>query len=584
MKPVVWILLGSLLLAPPGLALKPTPASPDPDARRSELSDELGAFVRQAVNDGLLDPVGTSRAAEQRRAEQALQAELERRAEPAAPLVAGPIDCTAPYPLDFSDFTVLSRYSDIYAYREETPAEGEPAMAGNPGVTLAKAYMALDLASEAAMTVKSGRDQDAVALQNLSVLLDGYGRAPVAYFAELAACDPQASMWHALALISDQEAAGAPLLEANQAAFRQLPLQLRDRAAMIAIPQLDGLGQRTLAKLLIATFSAEDIANSSQLQFSQAVLNLGEGDPEAEQLIGKFLIQSRFQEAALSALIRHKRPVNTAVREILVDDMVNRIELAQQNADVRQDLRFVLSEMSAASMYVPMMKLADLPSLQSDAARAELKSHLAASLERDLASDDSLRNLAAIEALIKDTGLLDGAPKRAELYERATVVAVRLGFGSLGDALSDKALGGEGVAEQRAVLAYRQRNFQEVFALASRHSGNQKINLIAARAAIDSRDRTKLSVYESRLRLEPETILVLIEQDAASAHWIVSDTVFRAAAGLTDEAQQQRVARVLRLKQASPQPASFARLSMSSIPAKLDRTRASLDQLSGEAP
>jgi hypothetical protein len=457
-------------------------------------------------------------------------------------------------------------------------------MAGNPGVTLAKAYMALDLASEAAMTVKSGRDQDAVALQNLSVLLDGYGRAPVAYFAELAACYPQASMWHALALISDQEAAGAPLLEANQAAFRQLPLQLRDRAAMIAIPQLDGLGQRTLAKLLIATFSAEDIANSSQLQFSQAVLNLGEGDPEAEQLIGKFLIQSRFQEAALSALIRHKRPVNTAVREILVDDMVNRIELAQQNADVRQDLRFVLSEMSAASMYVPMMKLADLPSLQSDAARAELKSHLAASLERDLASDDSLRNLAAIEALIKDTGLLDGAPKRAELYERATVVAVRLGFGSLGDALSDKALGGEGVAEQRAVLAYRQRNFQEVFALASRHSGNQKINLIAARAAIDSRDRTKLSVYESRLRLEPETILVLIEQDAASAHWIVSDTVFRAAAGLTDEAQQQRVARVLRLKQASPQPASSARLSMSSIPAKLDRTRASLDQLSGEAP
>lgn len=584
MKPVVWILLGSLLLAPPGLALKPTPVSPEPDARRSELSDELGAFVRQAVSEGLLDPVGTSRADQQRKAEQLLQSAPERAAETAQPLVAGPIDCAAPYPLDFSDFAVLSKYSDIYAYREETPVDGAPAGIGNPGVTLAKAYMALDLASEAAMTVKSGRDQDAVALLQLSVLLNGGTSAPVAYFAELAACYPQAGIWHALALLTEQEAGGVTLLEANQTAFRQLPLQLRDRAAMIAIPELDSFGQRTLAKLLIATFTNEEIAGSSQLQFTKAVLDLGDGDPGAEQMIGQFLIQSRFQETALSALIRHKRPVNSAVREILVDDMVNRIELAQQNADVRQDLRFVLSEMSASSMYLPMMKLADLPSMQSDEARAELKSHLAASIERDLSSGDSLRSLAAIEALLKDTGLLAGVPQRADLYERATVVAVGLGFGSLGDALSDKAQGGEGVAEQRAVLAYRQKNFPELFELASRHSGNQKINLLAARAAIDTRDRAKLAAYEARLKLEPETILALIEQDAASANWIVSDTVFRAASRLTDEAQQQRVDRVVRLKQASPPPAGSARLSMSSIPAKLNSTRASLDQLSGESP
>ncbi len=584
MRPVVWILLGSLLLAPPGLALKPTPASPEPDVRRSELSDELGAFVRQAVSEGLLDPAGTSRAAEQRKAEQALETALARRAEPAAIAPAGPVDCTKPYPLDFADYALLSKYSDIYAYREETAVEGEPATVGNPGVTLAKAYLALDLASEAGMTVKSGRDHEAVALTQLSVLLGGHETAPVGYFAELAACYPQAGMWHALALISDQEAGGVALLEANQTAFRQLPLQLRDRAAMIAIPQLDALGQRTLAKLLIATFSNEEIANSSQLQFTKAILDLGEGNPDAETLIGQFLIQSRFQEAALSALIRYKRPVNSAIREILVDDMVNRIELAQQNADVRQDLRFVLSEMSASSMYVPMMKLADLPAMQSDAAREELKNHLAESLERDLASDDSLRNLAAIEALLKDQGLLDGLPQRAELYERATVVAVGLGFGSLGDTLSDKAQGGEGVAEQRAVLAYRQKNFPEVFALAARHSGNQKINLLAARAAIDSRDRGKLPVYEARLRMEPETILALIEQDAASANWMVSDAVFQSAAKLTEASQQERVARVLRLKQTRTPTVSSARLSMSSIPGKLDSTRASLEQLSGGAP
>lgn len=585
MKRLAWILLGSLFLAPPGLARGPAPASPEPDARRSELSDELGAFVRQAVNDGLLDPVGTAKAADDRRAVAEAAEAAVLPAEPAAEAaVTGPIDCTQPYPLDFREFDTLSGYRDIYAFREETPVAGEEGSGANPGLTLARAYLSLDLASEAAMTVKTGRDQDAIALRHLADLLDGRGRAPVTYFTELAGCYPQAGLWLGLALLSENEGAGAALMEANLTGFRQLPLQLRDRAAMIAIPSLDGLGQRTLAQLLFASFTETEVANSTQLRFADAVIGLGSGSPEAEHLIRQFLVQARFQEAALSALVRHKRPVNPTIREILVDDMVNRIELAQQNADVRDDLRFVLDEMSASSMYVPMMKLADLPSMQSPEARAELTRHLAASLQRDLASDESLRNLAAIEALIKEPGLLDGVPERGTLYETATVVAVRLGFGSLGDALVNKAEGGEGVAEQRAVLASRQKNTEDVFNLAARHPANQKITLIAALTAIDTSDKVKLSVYESRLTLAPETILALIEQDAASGHWIVSEGVFQAAAKLPDDEHQRRVSRVMRLKEAGPMPVSAGRVTMSSIQGKLDRSRQSLEQLSGGAP
>lgn len=583
MRRFVWILVGSLLLAPPGLALKPNPDEPAANSRRSELSDELGAFVRQAVNEGLLDPVGT-KAAEDRKAEQELPLPAEPAiAQEAPPPEAGPIDCSKPYPLDFEEFGALATYKDIYAYREDSPAAGETSDGSNPGLTLARAYLSLDLASEAAMTVKSGRDQEAVALRHLADLLDGRNAASVEYFTELTGCYPEAGLWLGLAQISRHDGAGAQLIEANLTGFRQLPLQLRDRAAMIAIPALDSFGQRTLAQLLFAGFSEEEVANSTQLRFSKAILGLPTGDPEAEQLIGQFLIQARFQEAALSALVRYKRPVNSAVREILVDDMVNRIELAQKNSDVRDDLRFVLDEMSSASMYLPMIKLAELPSMQSPEARAELTDHLAASLKRDLASDESLRNLAAIEALIKDPGLLDNAPDKSELYETATVVAVRLGFGSLADTLANKAEGGEGVAEQRAILAYRQKHIDEVFILAARYPANQKISLIAARAAIDAQDKAKLTVYESRLTLVPETVLSLIEQDAAAAHWIVSEKVFQSAAQLTDEDQKRRVERVLRLKEAKP-PVAAGRVNMSSIPVKLDRTRQSLEQMTGGAP
>ena len=583
MKRVGWILLGGLFLAQPGQALKDTPASPEPDARREEFSNELGAFVRQAVKEGLLEAPGTAKpAGEPKRIVPDVET-ASAQAMPVAPVAAGPIDCSAPYPLDFSGFGELKTYRDIYAYREDTVPEGQ-AEEAHAGATLAKAYIALDLASEAAMTVKTGRDQQAVALQYLAALLERHAPVPTDYFNELAACYPQADIWRAISLIAEQNEAGAQLIEAQLEAFRELPLQLRDRAAMITIPALDAMGQREVAEVLLASFSEEEIANSSQLQFSKAVVELGQGSPEAERRIEAFLIQSRFQEDALASLVRHKRPVNSNVREILVDNLVTKIELAQKDADVRADLRFVLDELSSSSMYLPMMRLAELPSMQSDAARQELTQHLVASLKRDLASDESLRNLAAIEALIKEPGLLDAAPDRAALYESATVLAVRLGFGSLGDALAEKAKGGEGIAEQRAVLAYRQKGAEEVYDLAARYPANEKINRLAALIAIDRGDRTRLSVFESRLRLEPETILALIEQDATTSRWIVSDRVYQAALRLDGDDQQWRVDRVMRLKHLPAQPIPGVRLAMSTIPDKLDRSRASLAQLSAEAP
>lgn len=581
MRRVGWILVCSLLLAPPGLALKP---GPDTEDRRTELSNELGAFVRQAVDEGLLDPVGKKAPEPIMPGPDVAAAEVR----PAAPELAiaqeGPIDCTRPYPLDFAAFGELSEYQDIYAYREDSPDTGQTGDGRNPGLTLARAYLSLDLASEALMTVRTSRDQEGIALSQLAALLEGSRTPNIAYFEELTQCYAPAGLWLGIAHLARNDAEGVALVEANLTGFRKLPLQLRDRAATVAIPALESFGNRALAQMLFASFSEDEIANSTQLEFLEAVLNLGAGEPEAEQVVRDFLAQGRFQEQALSALVRNKKPVSSALREILVDDMVNRIELAQQDADVRDDLRFVLDEMSQASMYLPMMKLAELPSMKTPEARAELTRHLAASLKRDLASDDPLRNLAAIEALIKDPGLLDSAPDRASLYETATALSVRLGFGSLGDALAEKAEAGEGVAEQRAVLAYRQKQTDELFTLAARFPENQRITLIAARAAIDKKDTAKLPVYESRLTLDPDTILALIEQDAATGNWIVSGKVYSAASFLTDPEQKRRVERVLRLKQAGATQVAATRVNMSSVPAKLERTRQSLEQMSGGAP
>jgi hypothetical protein len=583
MKRIGWILLCGLFLAQPGQALQEPPADPEPGARRSEFSDELDAFVREALNEGLLDPIGTEKPSAGPKSIVPEAAEKEVADLPTEGAAPGLTDCTAPYPLDFSEFRSLRRYSDIYAYREDTVAEGE-VQETHAGARLAKAYIALDLAAEAAMTIKTGRDQQTHALQNLVTLLEGRGPAPSGYFAELAGCYRQAGIWRALSLVSKRDPAGPALLEAHMAAFRDLPPLLRERAAMIAIPALDVMNQRPTAKLLLASFTSDEIAGSSQLQFNDALIRLGEGDPGAERLIERYLVQSRFEEAALASLIRNKRSVNDALREVLLDKTLTRIELARQDADMRAKLGFVLGELSETASYEPMMRLAGLPSMQSDEARNTLTRHLVASLQSDLDGDNSLRALAAIEAMIKDEGILDAVPERAALFESATLVAVRLGFASLGDALAVKAKGGEGAAEKRALLAYRKKNYQEVYDLALQHISSQRVNLIAALAAIDAQDGKRLAAFEGRLELEPETILALIEQDATTSHWLVSDRVYQAARKLGSDDHKLRVDRVMRLKRLPADPVANPRVAMSTISGKLSSSRQSLALLSAEAP
>ena len=583
MKRIGWILLCGLFLAQPGQALQEPPAGPEPDARRSEFSNELDAFVRQALTEGLLDPVGTEKPSSGPKSIVPEAAGKDAEDPPSEGIVAGLTDCGAPYPLDFSEFRSLRRYSDIYAYREDTVAEGE-VQEIHAGARLAKAYIALDLAAEAAMTIKTGRDQHATALQNLVILLEGRGPAPSGYFGELAGCYRQAGIWRALSLVSKKDPAGPALLEAHMAAFRDLPPLLRERAAMIAIPALDVMNQRPTAKLLLASFTSGEIAGSSQLQFNDALIRLGEGDPGAERLIERYLVQSRFEEGALASLIRNKQSVNEALREVLLDKTLTRIELARQDEDVRAKLGFVLGELSETASYEPMMRLAGLASMQSDEARSMLTRHLVTSLQSDLAGDDSLRALAAIEALIREEGILDAAPERAALYEAATLVAVQLGFASLGDALAVKAKGGEGAAEKRALLAYRKKNYPEVYDLARQHNSSQRVNLIAALAAIEAQDGKRLAAFEGRLELEPETILALIEQDAMTSHWLVSDRVYQAARKLGSDDHKLRVDRVMRLKRLPAEPVANTRVAMSTISGKLSSSRQSLAQLSAEAP
>lgn len=567
MKRFVWILLCGAFLAPPGLALKQDEAG----RGTQELSDELNLFVERALSEGLLSPAGGGDTP----VEPAIAAPPAQQ-----PAARAPVHCAEVYPLDFTDFRQVAAYQDLLRFQ---PAGS--AGSAEPG-DLARAYIALDLSAEAMINLRGMPEHEAAALRQLGRLLEARQLADVEYFRQLTACHTEAGLWLALTMLLHGEREGAQLLDRHIVSFRQLPTQLRDRYAMLAIPVLDGMGERVMAQKLFASFNRGEIQESSQLQLAQAVLELGIGSPDAETALRNFLMQARYQEVALFALIRHGRMITDLERNVLVSGLLTKLEQSHQDADIRASLAFVLEELSTGSRHQTILDMAARPNLQSAAAQNEIRQHFINGLRRDLAGDDPLRSLAAIEALVREDGLLDGTEARAELYEAAVLRAVRLGFGTLADTLARKAAPGMPAAEQRALLAYNRGETEALHLKAEEHPGNNSILRMAALSALNAGDKPRLAELSARLTGDAGSVIALIEQDAASGAWIVPEAVYTAAAALTGEEERRRVRRVMQLRQVAQgyRPAPKPDVSIAGMPETLLRSRLALENLSsGEA-
>tara|TARA_R110002072_G_scaffold133714_1_gene274262 strand:- start:354 stop:2123 length:1770 start_codon:yes stop_codon:yes gene_type:complete len=555
MKRYLWILLLSLCLVPQAMAAGPDSATAESATRKSDLSSDLDSFVRGAINEGLLTPAGKA-PPEATAPTVADRDGAASKADPVkAPAMAAEVrydSCDRPYALDFTDVQAIGRYQEIYSAREKVGATTDKLVLPVALGEMAKAYIGLGLYPEAIMSLKRAPGPESAPYRNLAILMESRNRPDIRFFEEMASCQKESGLWLALAQLVSGQASGVQTLQDSLSGFRKLPLQLRIDYAALSIPELERIGEKSLARKLIADFSEEQVTDSPQLRFVSALVSLDSGDSAAERTIIEFLDHPQFQEPALAAMLRRKRPMDPAYEEILLGDLMQKFG-QDKNSDkhLAASLQFALQELSARSRYQPIMKLAAMPALQNPEAQAEVRRQLVSSLDRDLGDDDPLRNLAAISALAGESGLLDNEPSRERLFKTATERAIHFGFGAMASDLSAKVAADEAVSLQIATLAFRRQDYDEVYALADGHPRDSRINVLAAKGAIREQNQALLNKIESRLSLEPESILALIEQDAVSGHWIVSDRIYDAADRLTGVDHEQRVARVASLKRAA---------------------------------
>jgi len=587
MKRLTLLLLLSCSLAPVSLALEgAATASGTEQGPPKQLGTELDQFVRQAINEGLLTPNGAEDLSEEEAPADMLAVEqpaLGVRLRQPAPFPEE-VDCTGPNPLDFADLEAFDRYQQIHSFQEGAMArsgEGEAASS----FTLAKAYLALGLYSETAMVMRSAPGSDATAYRKVASLMENRERADIDYFRKLADCHERAGIWLAVALLANDQDEGVAQLNENLNGFRKLPFRLRADLAALVVPQLDKRGERVLPVKLFADFTPEQVDSATQLQFVKAIIELGEKRPDSDKAVRAFLNEPEYQEEALAALMRRGKPLGGVHEEILLGNLMKKFGQTGDDRALAASLQFALQELSDSSHYQPIMELSGMPALQNDAAQTEIRRQFTNGLERDLSSDNRLRNLAAINALVSDPGILDAAPERAEFYRSGASLAVRFGLVSLTRELMGREGADDAVITQLAGLELQRDEYGAVTTWAETYPDNASLNLLAAEAAIQQGNVAALRRFEVRLDPEPEALLTLIELDAAEGRWIVSDTIYNAATRLDDPAQKQRADRVFAMRQAARDLAAKPnkKLAMAKVATVLKKPDASTSKVTGGA-
>lgn len=581
MKRFFPILLVTCCLAPLAMALEEAEGVPEKEsAGRGELSIELDQFVRDAINEGLLTPTVT-RPAEAETDEIDLPLEPQRTEPSQVPVE---IDCAAPYALDLADFREFSRYQQVFSFQENASVANGGAGDEEGDLRLAGAYLALGLYSEANMVLKPVTGPKASAYRKLAAMLERRVPADVDYFRQLTECHSEAGIWLAVALLINDQDAGVRQLSENLNGFRNLPFQIKADLVALAVPALDKRDERILAVKLMAEFTEEQVQQTPQLQFAKAVIDLVHSTPGADKTLRSFLNDPAYQEEALSALMRRETPLNDLHEEILLSELMRKFGQTGNDMGLASSLQFALKELSASSHYAPIMELAGKPALQNERAQVEIRRQFVAGLQRDLASDNSLRNLAAINALASDTGILAAAPERADLYRAAATLAVRFGLVSIAKDLAEKDGIDANVIGELAELEFLRNDYQAVYAWARSYPDHASVNLLAARSAIRAGNESALAEFESHLRLDPETILTLIEEDASVGQWMVADQYYQIAATFGDDVLSQRVDRVLAMRRAARDIASGPRrLAVADVSAVLKGAEVSPEQVTGGA-
>ena len=568
-----------LALAGGGLAIAENPPA-EPKSVKIENADtrSLDRFVQEAIREGILTPTNPDGTAPAQRRLGSKPASTERQQAPSSLALRPKYSvtdtvCGAEDPFDFSEYHDLSTYDDLLAWR----TGAESAHSDDFKTAMARAYIALGLNEEARLVLDGLTGAEPSALRRLAHMMEYRKEPDTEFFRLQAECSGASGIWYSVALLGIDLNEAAARLDSRMSEFRKLPLQLRIEVAARAVPALDIAGERFVAEKMMANFSEAEIKGSSRLTFNKALLDLKGGGAEAEKAVRNYLAEPRFKEFATAALLQNGHPVGQDVQQAVADKLIGDIERGESFKAVGSSLNVMLEDLDGVAGYSLTLQLADMPATQAPRDRQRIAVHFSDLAEAGLSSPKVLDNLGAMDALLAGTDLLQDAPESDQLFAAAAHRAAEFGLLHLSGTLSSRTADPAELAEARATLAFRMHDHDGLQAFTDQNPENHEIARLAALSAIRKGDKALLAKLEPRLQKNTETLVSMIEMDAAIGGWILPERYYSAASALEDDLSKAAVDRVILLRErrnARPSPRSY---TIAEVAPALDRIGRALE-------
>ena len=509
---------------------EPAMRQPNPEPAQDETSAGLDAFVETAIGAGLLVAADG----------------VERSGSEAS---ASPIfiTCSDTYPLDFSVVQSLRRFTELPGPPGELNAEEAQAAM----VKDLKSKLALGLYSEARAMIAFAPEQDWTAYRKFIDLMDGRGEADIQYFRELAACHPQASMWLAIAELDAYVAAGVERIDSHLPALRALPHNLRQDVAAMTVPSLILLRRQDMAMQIVATFSAEEIENSTQLTaLKTAIADMPDGSESDDRLV-MLMSRPKLKLAALLILIERSDTLRPTLKEFAIEEAWAILEQNDTTHEFDRILAFVMQNLEPNNLYSGLQRVQTLPIAQTDDVRASVDRNIIGSLDSYLTNENPEAAMRGLRTLSQFHANLPYTEEANALRRRGAELALGLGLLSMVEILLEPVERDAQVAALLAEAAFWGGANDDLFQLRAAFPGLTEINRLAGIRAIQAGKGDIAATAYAKLNGQPSKQLDLLEQGALVENWALFDAHVTALSDQLTLADGLRLERVRRVRFAS---------------------------------
>ncbi len=450
-------------------------------------------------------------------------------------IAAEPVPCEAVSGFDMTSLSDSVSYSDSYSVRE-TLLNEDGTTNQDKLVELSRIYLSLGLGTEAIAVSSKGRSAQARLAHQMALTLSQDSERQPSFFAALGACNPQAGMWQALALINIDDASAAQKFKSHLESVNALPLPIKKQVIALVVDLLLRQSDSALAASYLGLLDDEIIETDSQLILQRALLGAEIGDEAAANVL-KDLSQSTdlTRYKAMMALDSGGR--NAAETR----DLFDQIALTNSPYEAYELGRVVVDDYLHQGAIAQAIFVSRMDEFSENQTREKLVRKIVDSVRADLNGVSPLRQIAALAALKNEHKFFLAAKESQEIFSLGVKKSLDIGFYQLAESLALYVPAQKMEPRLMArLLFYRQGEDKALYDLALALPEDVLIAELALRQAIEYKRGDIVGKLSRQLPPTESKLLAMARHAYSHRQWRIAEG-FLSEALVTNMEEEPRV-------------------------------------------